>query len=172
MKRQTNRYQSLLKAIISQQISTAAARSIWMRIETLTGTSRVQAAHIHPLPDELLRTAGLSPQKLRYVRDLTSRVHARELKLSSLHRQTDDEVIEALMAVKGIGLWTAQMFLMFSLGRPDVIPHGDLGIQSAIMKLYQLSQRPGRDQCHEIAAPWRPYATVACWYLWRSLELK
>ena len=172
MKRQVNRYQALLKAIVSQQISTAAARSIWMRIETLAGTSRIQVDHIHSLPDDLLRTAGLSPQKLRYVRDLTARVHEGELRLAGLHRRTDDEVIDNLTAVKGIGVWTAQMFLMFSLGRPDVLPHGDLGIQSAMMKIYDLPELPDRHECHEIAASWRPYATVACWYLWRSHDLR
>jgi len=172
MKRQTNRYQSLLKAIVSQQISTAAARSIWKRIETLTGTPRITAAAIFVLTDEQLRSAGLSPQKLRYVRDLTERVQTRQLRLPRLHLLSDDEIIEELTAVKGIGIWTAQMFLMFSLGRPDVLPHGDLGIQSAIRNLYELPELPRRDECHRIAEPWRPYATIASWYLWRSLEFR
>jgi len=170
LKRQTNRYQSLLKAIVSQQISTAAARSVWKKIETLAETKSVTADAIVRLPDDVLRTAGLSGQKLRYIRDLTQRVHTRELKLSQLHRLSDEEVIQELTAVKGIGIWTAQMFLMFSLGRPDVLPHGDLGIQSAIKRLYDLPELPKRDECHRIAEPWRPYATVASWYLWRSIE--
>lgn len=172
MKRQTNRYQSLLKAIVSQQISTAAARSIWKKIETLAGTTRINAAAIFPLSDEQLRSAGLSPQKLRYVRDLTERVHSRQLKLARLHLLDDEEIVTELTAVKGIGIWTAQMFLMFSLARPDVLPHGDLGIQSAIRNVYGLSELPRREECHRIAEPWRPYATVASWYLWRSLDLR
>lgn len=170
LKRQTNRYQSLLNAIVSQQISTAAARSVWKKLEALAQTRSITAAVIHPLSDEHLRSAGLSTQKLRYIRDLTDRVQRKELKLGGLHRLNDAEVIAALTEVKGIGIWTAQMFLMFSLTRPDILPHSDLGIQTAIKQLYGLSSLPNREECHRIAEPWRPYATIACWYLWRSFD--
>lgn len=172
LKRQTNRYQSLLRAIVAQQISGRAARSIWGKIETAAATRKLTPAVLHAMPDAALRGAGVSPQKLRYVRDLTERVHSGQLRLHSLHRHSDDDVVEELVQVKGIGLWTAQMFLMFSLGRPDVLPHGDLGIQSAIRKLYGLTDLPDRETCQSIAEPWRPYATIACWYLWRSSEVE
>ncbi|SFI43947.1 DNA-3-methyladenine glycosylase family protein [Planctomicrobium piriforme] len=172
LKRQTNRYESLLRAIVSQQISGAAAKSIWAKLELAAGRQKLTATAIHAVSDEALRAAGLSPQKLRYVRDLTERVHAGGLPLHSLHRKSDDDVILALTEVKGIGVWTAQMFLMFSLGRPDVLPHGDLGIQSAIRRLYGLDALPDLETCQQVAAPWRPYATYACWYLWRSGDLK
>ena len=172
LKRQTNRYQSLLRAIVAQQISATAARSIWKRIQTTAGTRRLTAPILHELTDEQLRAAGLSPQKLRYVRDLTERVSSGALPLRSLHRRSDEEVIEELVQVRGIGVWTAQMFLMFSLGRPDVLPHGDLGIRSAIKTLYELDELPDPSGCEHVAAPWRPYATYACWYLWRSGEFE
>ncbi|WP_437202370.1 DNA-3-methyladenine glycosylase family protein [Planctomicrobium sp. SH664] len=172
LKRNRGRYESLLRAIVSQQISGAAARSIWAKLETAAGTKRLTPEVIQRLPDESLRGAGISPQKLGYVRDLTERVQSRKLPLHKLSRQPDETVIEELVAVKGIGVWTAQMFLMFSLGRPDVLPHGDLGIQVALQRLYGLPDKPKRDECERLAEPWRPYATVASWYLWRSLESK
>jgi DNA-3-methyladenine glycosylase II len=171
LQRQTNRYQSLLRAIVAQQISGAAARSIWNKMQLAAGQQTLSAPVIAALPDDALRAAGISPQKLNYIRDLTGRVASGELRLASLHRYSDEDVIEELVAVKGIGVWTAQMFLMFSLGRPDVLPHGDLGIQSAIKRLYGLEELPDREVCHQIAQPWRPYATIACWYLWRSGDL-
>lgn len=170
LKRSTNRFHSLLRAIVSQQISTAAARSIWGKLELLAAPNPLTADVIHTLSDESLRGAGLSPQKLKYVRDLTERVHSGELKLASLHRRSDDDVIAQLTEVNGIGVWTAQMFLMFSLGRADVLPHADYGIRTAMKRVYDLADLPSRGECYEIAQPWRPYATVACWYLWRSLE--
>lgn len=170
LRRSTNRFQSLLRAIVAQQISTAAARSIWGRLEQLAVPHPLTAEAIHNLSDESLRGAGLSPQKLKYVRDLTEQVHRGDLNLRSLHFRSDDEIIAELTQIKGIGVWTAQMFLMFSLGRPDVLPHADFGIRTAIKRTYGLDELPSREECHEIAQPWRPYATVACWYLWRSLE--
>lgn len=172
LKRQTNRYQSLLRAIIAQQISTAAARSIWNKLEQAAGTSRPTPESIARLSDPQLRGVGISPQKLGYVRSLTDHVLDGKLRLAALHRLPDEEVIEELVQVKGIGLWTAQMFLIFSLGRADVLPHGDLGIQTAIRRVYELNELPKRDSCERIARPWRPYSTVACWYLWRSLEFQ
>jgi DNA-3-methyladenine glycosylase II len=156
---------------VAQQISGAAARSIWNKMQLAAGQQTLSAPVIAALPDDALRAAGISPQKLNYIRDLTGRVASGELRLASLHRYSDEDVIEELVAVKGIGVWTAQMFLMFSLGRPDVLPHGDLGIQSAIKRLYGLEELPDREVCHQIAQPWRPYATIACWYLWRSGDL-
>lgn len=171
LKRQTNRYEALLRSIIAQQISSRAAHSIYTRLHHTIGAKRLTPQLIGGLPDEAIRGVGISPQKLRYVRDLTERVLSGTLPLHSLHRLSDEDVIAELIAVKGIGVWTAQMFLMFSLGRADVLPHGDLGIQSAMKRLYELETLPSRETCHRVAEPWRPYATYACWYLWRSGEL-
>ena len=114
---------------------------------------------------------GLSRQKLSYLKDLASRVSTSELPVESLHELADNEVIDALVRVKGVGRWTAQMFLMFRLGRPDVLPELDLGIQKAIQRTYRLRKRPLPERVLRIGAAWAPYRTVASWYLWRSLEL-
>lgn len=168
LKMRRDRFESLVQAIISQQISTAAARTIRLRLRERTGGFTPDS--VLALADEDFRASGISPQKIRYLRDLSEHVHSGALPLNRLGRLSDEEVIERLVAVKGIGRWTAQMFLMFSLGRPDVLPHDDLGIKNAIRKLYELEQIPTRAEIDEIAEPWRPHASVACWYLWRSLE--
>lgn len=171
---QTNRshFRMLMRSIISQQISTKAALSIRLRVEALVKPKRPTAKNLAAVTDDELRSAGVSPQKLRYMRDLCDHVLEKRLRLRSLARLDDEEVIAELIQVKGIGLWTAQMFLMFSLGRLDVFPHDDLGIRSAIKNLYGLDELPGREQSHEIAEQWRPYATVASWYCWRSGDLE
>jgi DNA-3-methyladenine glycosylase II len=117
-----------------------------------------------------LRLAGLSRQKASYLVDLATHVFEGRLNLNRIGRLSDDAVIESLIEVKGIGVWTAQMFLIFSLGRLDVLPHGDLGVRMAIQRLYGLDELPDRETCHRIAEPWRPYASIAAWYCWRSLE--
>ena len=122
------------------------------------------------MTDAKLRSAGLSPQKAASIRDLAEKVVHSTVELSNIGRKSDDNVIAELTQVRGIGTWTAQMFLMFGLGRLDVFPADDLGIRNAIHKLYDLPDRPDKSECLEIAAPWRPYATVASWYLWRSLD--
>jgi DNA-3-methyladenine glycosylase II len=159
-----------VRSIISQQISSAAARTIRARLEERIGIPRPET--VLALTAEDLRLCGISPQKAKYLHDLAEHVSSGQLPLQRLGRLSDDEVIERLVAVKGIGRWTAQMFLMFSLGRPDILPHDDLGIRSAMRRLYELPEMPKREQMDEIAAPWRPFATVACWYLWRSLDMK
>jgi DNA-3-methyladenine glycosylase II len=132
----------------------------------------------NPLPhelaataDERLRGAGLSRQKLSYLKDLATRVVENDVPIDTLHELPDDAIIDLLVRVKGVGRWTAQMFLMFRLGRPDVLPDLDLGIQKAIQRAYGLRKRPGPARVLKIGAPWAPYRTVASWYLWRSLEL-
>jgi DNA-3-methyladenine glycosylase II len=167
-----NRYHSLARAIVAQQISTAAARSIWKRLEDLTAPKQLTADAIIVLADEQLRGAGLSPQKLRYFRDLAMRVADGRLPLNKLARMSDEEVIEALVEVTGIGVWTAQMFLIFSLGRVDVFAPDDYGLRAAIKNLYELEVLPNRALALQIAEPWQPYRSIASWYLWRSLELK
>jgi DNA-3-methyladenine glycosylase II len=171
LKLQTRRFESLARAIVAQQISGAAARSIWKRLAMSVHPRRVTAESLADLDDLSLRTAGVSPQKFSYLRDLQEQVNTKQVRLQRLHLLSDEEVIEELVAIKGIGVWTAQMFLMFSLGRLDVLPHQDLGIRAAIKRLYGFAELPNRVECETIASPWRPYATIACWYLWRSADI-
>ena len=121
--------------------------------------------------DERLRSAGLSRQKIGYLRDLSARVSDKSLPLAHLGRLSDDAIIEHLVQIKGIGRWTAQMFLMFRLGRPDILPVLDLGIRNAFRRAYRLRKDPTAKRMHAIAKPWAPYRSVASWYLWQSLEL-
>ena len=167
-----DRFQSLVSSIISQQISGSAARSIRQRLFDHVAPEKLQPENLCSLSPDVLRSLGLSPQKASYLLDLGNRVASGELRLDTLGRLGDDQVIEQLIRVKGIGVWTAQMFLMFSLGRPDVFPHDDLGVRTAIRNLYRLEELPDKSTSHRIAEPWRPYASIASWYCWRSLELK
>ena len=160
---------ALMKAIVSQQLSTKAAHTIFTRLVALfdgAPTPRALAA----LTDAQLRGVGLSGQKLRYMRDLATKVQDGVLPLHALDAMADEEVIAALTQVKGIGRWTAEMFLMFRLHRPDVLPVDDLGIVKAVQKAYKLRKTPSPDRLHQIGDAWRPYRSVACWYLWRSLS--
>lgn len=165
-----DRYGMLVRSILSQQISTKAARAIRLKLEAAVGELSPDA--ITAASDPTLRSAGLSAQKVTYLRDLTQHVHDGRLALAKIHRFDDEAVIQQLIAVKGIGRWTAQMFLMFSLGRLDVFPHDDLGIRSSIRELYGLKELPTKAQSLEIAAPWRPYSSIASWYVWRLSDLK
>lgn len=162
-------YQTLLRAIVGQQVSIKAAASMWAKLQAAVG-ERVEPAAILAASDEALRGAGLSRQKLAYVRDLATKVDTGEVPLARVGRMPDEEVITHLTHIKGIGRWTAQMFLMFRLGRPDVLPELDLGIQTAVQRAYDLPQRPAPADVLRIGATWRPHATIASWYLWRSLE--
>ncbi len=164
----TDPFHALVQAIISQQLSTAAARTIGQRLRGLYDGGMTAAA-IAATPDPALRAVGLSPQKVGYMRDLCAKVDSGELALASLDTLSDDAVIEALTQVKGIGRWTAEMFLMFRLHRPDVLPVGDSGIVKAIQKQYRLRKTPSPDRLMKIGEAWRPYRSVACWYLWASL---
>lgn len=164
-----DRFEMLAGSILSQQISTAAARTIRLRLAERVG-GRLAAEQLLTLSNEEFRACGVSAQKAAYLRDLAARVASGSLPMNRLGRLPDDELIERLTVVKGVGRWTAQMFLIFALGRPDVLPHDDLGVRNAIRRLYGLSEMPGREEMDRIAEPWRPYASVACWYLWRSLS--
>lgn len=168
---QAARFPMLVRSILSQQISGKAARSIELRLRERLRPQRVSPESLLALSPEELRTVGVSPQKARSLHDLASRVAAGEVRLSRMARLTDEQVIAELVQVRGIGVWTAQMFLMFSLGRPDVFPHDDFGIRSALARLHGLPQLPDRQTAQQLATPWRPYATIASWYCWRSLEL-
>jgi DNA-3-methyladenine glycosylase II len=159
----------LTRAILAQQISVAAARSIAGRLKERLG-SPLRPARVLAATEAELRSLGLSRQKAAYLRDLA--VHVEDgLPLERLRRLSDERVIETLTVVKGIGRWTAEMYLMFRLGRPDVLPTDDLGIRVAMRRAYRMRSLPKPDRMRKIAAAWRPYRTVACWYLWRSLEL-
>ena len=163
-------YDALVRSIVYQQLSGKAAGTILRRFTELYPGKRPRAELVLATEEALMRGAGLSRQKMGYLRDLSARVADRSLPLAHLGRLGDDAIIEHLVQVKGIGRWTVQMFLMFRLGRPDVLPELDLGVQSAIQLAYGLKKRPGPKDVLRIGEPWRPYASVASWYLWRSLE--
>jgi DNA-3-methyladenine glycosylase II len=167
-----NRFRMLICSIISQQISGYAAASIFKRLRTLAGPGGMNAGRLGEFTVEELRSVGLSPQKASYVTDLVQKVNDETVDLRQIGRLSDERVIDQLVQVKGIGRWTAQMFLIFSLGRLDVFPHDDLGVRSAIRDNYGLSDLPDKETAIKIAAPWRPYATVASWYCWQSLDLE
>lgn len=164
-------FDAVCRSIIYQQLSGKAAATIHGRVLDLFGGRAPLPEELAATEDVTLRGVGLSRQKLSYLKDLASRVAAGDLPIESLHDLPDVDVIDALVRVKGVGRWTAQMFLMFRLGRPDVLPDLDLGIQKAIQRAYRLRKRPLPERVLKIGAPWAPYRTVASWYLWRSLEL-
>jgi DNA-3-methyladenine glycosylase II len=163
-------FRALVHAIIAQQLSTKAAATIERRVHALLGGSSPSPADVALVADTQLRAAGMSAQKIRYLRDLCARVERGELDLATLHLLPDEEVIASLTQVKGIGRWTAEMFLMFRLHRPDVLPVGDLGIVRAVQREYGLRKAPTPERLLRLGEPWRPYRSVACWYLWASLE--
>jgi len=165
-----NRFGSLVRSIISQQISGSAARSIGLRLERLLAPERITPETLSRLNPRQLRQAGVSPQKSGYLLDLANKVLNGEVTLKGLSRRTDEEIVRDLVQVKGIGVWTAQMFLIFSLARMDVFPHEDLGIRVALRNLYRLKEKPDKTVSYRIANRWRPYATLASWYCWRSLD--
>ena len=167
----TDPFRALLHAIIAQQLSTKAAATIEARFAALFD-SRPTAAAIAATPDDRLRAVGISPQKLGYIRDLCRRRLDGSLALDDLERLPDEAVIDALTSVKGIGRWTAEMFLMFRLHRPDVLPVGDLGIVKAVQRAYKLRIAPTPVRLTRLGENWRPYRSVACWYLWASLDNK
>ena len=165
----TDPCKALVHAIISQQLSTRAAATIAARFDALFPGIDPTPALVAEISDARLRGVGLSGQKLAYIRDLCLRIENGSLPLEALDVMSDEDVIDALTRVKGIGRWTAEMFLMFRLHRPDVLPVGDLGIVKAVQKLYGLRKLPTPDKLIGIGESWRPYRSVACWYLWASL---
>ena len=164
---------TLISAIVSQQLSTKAAATIFGRLVALfPGGAITDAATIASFEDRALRGVGLSGQKVGYLRDLCARLQDGRLRLEELDALPDEQVVVRLTEVKGFGRWTAEMFLMFRLFRPDVLPVGDLGIVNAIQRVYKLRKRPDAKRMLAIGEAWRPYRTVACWYLWQSLRLE
>jgi DNA-3-methyladenine glycosylase II len=160
---------SLVDAIVSQQVSVYAAAAIVGRVAALGANGRPTPAEIAAASDDALRAAGLSRAKVRYVKDLASRWLDGSLRHERIAAMTDPEVVAELTQVKGIGVWTAEMILIFTLGRPDVLPVDDLGVRVAAQQLYALPERPGREELLRIGEPWRPWRTLASRYLWRSL---
>ena len=169
--RPTDHYGTLVRSIVGQQLSTKAAASIYGRlIERFGGRAPTPEEVLAEDPDELRTAAGLSHAKVRYLRSLAEHVLDGSLELARLPDLSDEEVIAELTAVKGIGEWSAHMFMMFHLRRPDVLPVGDLGIRRAVKIHYGLPELPTPAELTEIAEPWRPHRTLACRYLWRSLS--
>ena len=164
-------YAALVRTIVGQQLSTKAARSIWLRVvDHFEGKPPTPEQVLAADPEELRAAGGLSRSKTVYLRSLAEHVLDGSLELDRLEQLPDEEVIAELVAVKGIGDWSAHMFLMFQLGRPDVIAPGDLGIRRGIQITYGLAEMPTPAEVVELAERWRPYRTAACMYLWRSID--
>jgi DNA-3-methyladenine glycosylase II len=162
-------YGALLRAIIGQQLSTKAAATIYSRVLAIYGDKVPSPQELLDTDEDALRGAGLSGRKVEYLKDLAQHVVSGELEVDRLGDLTDDKVIEEITAVRGLGVWTAHMFLIFHLEREDVLPVGDLGVRNAIKAEYGLDELPTPDQMEEMAEPWRPHRTLACLYLWESL---
>jgi DNA-3-methyladenine glycosylase II len=164
-------FHSLAEAIVYQQLNGKAAVTIFKRFAALAGDP-LKPEGILKLTPEKMRAVGLSKQKTSYLFDMAERAHRGELDFSRLPTMSDDEVIKHLTQVKGVGVWTAHMFLMFTLRRPNILPTGDYGVRTAIMKHYKKRKLPKPELMERIAKPWAPYRSVACWYLWQSLDVK
>ena len=164
-------YGALLRAIVGQQLSVRAARSIYGRLlEFFGGTTPSPEQVLAAEPDEMRAAAGLSRAKVSFLRSLAEHVISGELELEKLDQLPDEQIIEELTAVKGIGEWSAHMFLMFQLERPDVLAVGDLGIRRGVERAYGLPDLPSTAELTEMAEPWRPYRSIACRLIWHSLD--
>lgn len=162
-------FRSLVEAIIYQQLAGSAADAIYGRFVKIYGRFP-RPTQLLTTKDSKLRSAGLSGRKIEYLKGLATRVSDGRLKLSKLSKLPDEQIIEQLVQVKGIGRWTAEMFLIFCLGREDVLPVGDLGLRKAMQKTYSLAELPTPEAMCKIAQSWKPYCTIATWYMWKSLE--
>ncbi len=162
---------SLTRAIASQQLSTKAAATIHGRFLALYPEGPPTAAQLLATEDDTLRNVGLSRPKIRYLKDLATHLEAGLPELEALAKLSDEEIIKILTQVKGIGQWTVEMLLIFRLQRPNVLPIDDLGIRKGFQRLFELDDLPKKTTMVELAKPWEPYRSLACWYLWRSLEL-
>ncbi len=169
----TRYFHTLVNSIISQQLSTKAADTIHKRFLALYAPTRSpKPEQILATPDDDLRATGISFSKISYIKDIAAKTEDGTLRFNRMSKMTDDEIIEMLTTVKGIGVWTEHMFLMFSLFRMDVLPVGDLGIRNSFHRHYGFSSAPSPAQMEAIAEEnsWRPYRSIASWYLWRALE--
>ena len=163
-------FAALVRAIVFQQLSTKAAATIHGRLVALLPDGAVRPDALAALSEAQYKSVGVSRQKSLYLRDLSEKVASGAVGLGSIDELDDEGVIAALTQVKGVGRWTAEMFLMFRLHRPDVLPVGDLGILTAVQKAYRLRKQPTADRLERLGESWRPYRSVACWYLWASLD--
>jgi DNA-3-methyladenine glycosylase II len=164
-------FSALCQSIITQQISTAVAKAIYGRFVGAFPRRRPTPPGLLALPDQTLRTLGLSRQKISYMRSLAQAFQSGDVPVRRLRRMDDEQVIECLTAIKGVGRWTAEIFLMFVLNRPDVLPAGDLGLRRAARLMHGLCADPSPDALRALAEPWRPFRSVASWYLWRGLAV-
>ncbi|MGH9981987.1 MAG: DNA-3-methyladenine glycosylase family protein [Nitrososphaeraceae archaeon] len=163
-------FQSLIESIIYQQLAGKAANAIYNRFINYYDNKEITPARILNSSNDNLKKVGLSNRKIDYLKDLASHIYDGRINLEELPTMNDEEIINKLVNVKGIGRWTSEMFLIFSLGRQDVLPVTDLGVRKAIQKVYSLSELPKPNTMMEIAEPWRPYRSIATWYLWKSLS--
>lgn len=161
---------ALCQAIFTQQVATAVATVLFARFRKLFRANKPTPRGVVRLSDEQMRSAGLSRQKQAYLRDLAERFDRGEIPVTRFPEMSDEEIVQALLPIKGVGRWTAEMFLIFVLNRPDVLPVDDLGLREAVKQAYGLKERPKAVELREIAEKWKPYRTVATWYLWRSLS--
>ena len=171
LKTDSSPFRMLVRSITGQQLSVKAAATIWGRLVKLNGSSRISPASLNRLSDRDLRAAGVSHAKIRSIRDITDAFASRRIKASHLKTLNDDCVKSELIKLHGVGPWTADMFLMFALGRPDVFPIGDLGIVQALQAFYPKRTTPNEQYFQRLAERWRPYRTLASWYCWQGLKL-
>ncbi|HJT10800.1 MAG TPA: DNA-3-methyladenine glycosylase [Candidatus Nitrosotalea sp.] len=169
LKRRRHHFAVLVESIISQQLATRAAETIFDRFKDLYPTFPT-ASEILATKKSKLRSAGLSSMKVEYLKDLAKRIDQDKVRLETLSKMSDDEVISHLTQVKGIGRWTAEMFLIFSLGRPDVLPIYDLGLQKGVQMAFSLPKLPKPNEVEDLGSRWKPYRSIATWYLWKSLQ--
>ena len=162
-------FETLVRSIVFQQLSGKAAGTIYGRLAGVTGEP-IRPEAILALSNETMRSLGLSRQKIAYITDLAQRTVLGDVSFEACHELDDAEVLRRFTAVKGIGVWTVQMFLMFGLRRPDVLPTGDLGLRAAVKKAYGYDEMPPPAELARLGQPWAPFRSVASWYLWRSLE--
>ena len=165
-----NKFESLVEAIITQQLSGSAAKSISTRFRSIYNKRFPKPIDVIETPNSKLRKTGLSKMKVEYIKEISKKIVSRELQLQKLPKLSDAEVVDELTKIRGVGKWTAEMFLIFTLGRMDVLPVGDLGLKKGIQKLYSLNELPTDKKMFKTAEKWRPYRTIATWYLWKSLK--
>jgi len=169
LKRRNHHFAVLVESIVSQQLATSAAEAIFTRFENLYPKFPT-ASQILVTKNSKLRSVGLSGMKVEYIKDLAKNIEEGNVNIKSLSKMSDEKVIEHITQVKGIGRWTAEMFLIFSLGRPDVLPVHDLGLRKGIQRAFSLRVLPKPKQVEELGERWRPYRSIATWYLWKSLQ--
>jgi DNA-3-methyladenine glycosylase II len=163
-------FESLIESILSQQLAGAAASAIIRKVRALFPDGKLEAKRVNRIDAKKLRAAGVSPQKLSYLKDLSARVVDGRLDLEALKSMTDEEIMEVLDEVKGIGPWTVHMFLIFTLGRPNVLPVDDYGIRTSVQRIYGLAELPKKAEIEKLAEKWHPYSTVASLYLWHAKD--